>query len=61
MRGYFIVASRSDELLRLACLPFLARATAECARRWTAAGRKVTQLIPRIPGEDFADLVGEPS
>jgi len=23
MRGYFIVASRSDELLRLACLPFL--------------------------------------
>jgi hypothetical protein len=37
------------------------RATAECARRWTAAGREVTQLIPRIPGEDFADLVGEPS
>jgi putative DNA primase/helicase len=37
------------------------RATAECARRWTAAGREVTQLIPRITGEDFADLVGEPS
>jgi len=37
------------------------RATAECARRWTAAGREVTQLIPRIPGEDFADLVGNPS
>jgi putative DNA primase/helicase len=37
------------------------RATAECARRWTAAGREVTQLIPRIPGEDFADVVGEPS
>jgi hypothetical protein len=37
------------------------RATAECARRWTAAGREVTQLIPRIPGRDFADLVGEPS
>jgi putative DNA primase/helicase len=37
------------------------RATAECARRWTAAGRQVTQLIPRIPGEDFADLVGNPS
>jgi len=36
-------------------------ATAECARRWTAAGREVTQLIPRIPGQDFADLVGEPS
>jgi hypothetical protein len=34
------------------------RATADCARRWTAAGRDVTQLIPRIPGEDFADLVG---
>jgi Toprim domain-containing protein len=37
------------------------RATTECARRWTAAGREVTQLIPRIAGEDFADLVGEPS
>ena len=37
------------------------RATAECARRWTAAGREVTQLIPRIPGEDFTDLVREPS
>jgi putative DNA primase/helicase len=37
------------------------RAAAECARRWAAAGREVTQLIPRIPGEDFADLVGEPS
>jgi Toprim domain len=35
------------------------RATAECVRRWAAAGREVTQLIPRIPGEDFADLVGE--
>ena len=34
-------------------------ATAECVRRWTAAGREVIQLIPRIPGEDFADLVGE--
>jgi hypothetical protein len=34
------------------------RATADCARRWTAAGRDVIQLIPRIPGEDFADLVG---
>jgi putative DNA primase/helicase len=37
------------------------RACAECARRWTAAGREVTQLIPRIPGEDFADLVGDAS
>lgn len=37
------------------------RATAECAGRWTAARREVTQLTPRIPGEDFADLVGEPS
>jgi putative DNA primase/helicase len=36
-------------------------ATAECARRWTAAEREVTQLIPRIPGEDFTDLVGESS
>jgi hypothetical protein len=34
------------------------RATAECARRWTAAGREVIQLIPRIPGRDFADMVG---
>jgi hypothetical protein len=33
-------------------------ATAECVRRWTAAGREVIQLIPRIPGDDFADLVG---
>jgi putative DNA primase/helicase len=37
------------------------RAAAECARRWTAAGRELTQLIPRIPGKDFADLVGEVS
>ena len=37
------------------------RATAECARRWTVAGHEVTQLIPRIPGKDFADLVGEAS
>jgi putative DNA primase/helicase len=35
------------------------QATAECAQRWAVAGREVTQLIPRIPGEDFADLVGE--
>jgi putative DNA primase/helicase len=35
-------------------------ATAQCAQRWAAAGREVTQLIPRIPGEDFADLVEEP-
>jgi putative DNA primase/helicase len=33
------------------------RASAECARRWTMAEREVIQLIPRIPGEDFADLV----
>jgi Toprim domain len=31
------------------------RAATDCVRRWTAAGREVTQLIPRIP----ADLVGE--
>jgi putative DNA primase/helicase len=37
------------------------RATAECAQRWAAAGHEVTQLIPRITGKDFADLVGEPS
>jgi hypothetical protein len=37
------------------------RAAAQCAGRWTAAGREVIQLTPRIPGEDFADLVRVPS
>jgi Toprim domain len=29
----------------------------KCAQRWTTAGRDVIRLIPRNPGEDFADLV----
>jgi hypothetical protein len=35
------------------------RAAAVCARRWTTAGREVTRFIPRIRGNDFADLVGD--
>jgi Toprim domain len=31
-------------------------AASECARRWTAAGREVTRLIPRLRERDFADL-----
>jgi phage/plasmid primase-like uncharacterized protein len=30
---------------------------AECARRWTAAGRQVIRLTPRLVGADFNDLV----
>jgi Toprim domain len=30
---------------------------AECARRWTAAGRQVTRLTPRLVGADFNDLI----
>ena len=37
------------------------RAAAECARRWTAAGREVIQLTPRVVGSDFNDLVEVPS
>jgi putative DNA primase/helicase len=36
-------------------------AAAECARRWTAAGREVIQLTPRVVGADFNDLVEVPS
>jgi hypothetical protein len=32
------------------------KAAAECARRWQAAGREITRLTPRIPGQDFADI-----
>jgi Toprim domain len=31
-------------------------AAAECARRWTAAGREVIRLVPRIVGADFNDI-----
>jgi phage/plasmid primase-like uncharacterized protein len=31
---------------------------AECARRWTAAGRQVIRLTPRLAGADFNDLIG---
>jgi putative DNA primase/helicase len=30
---------------------------AECARRWTAAGRQVIRLTPRLVGADFNDLI----
>jgi phage/plasmid primase-like uncharacterized protein len=30
---------------------------AECARRWTAAGRQAIRLTPRLVGADFNDLV----
>jgi phage/plasmid primase-like uncharacterized protein len=30
---------------------------AECARRWTAAGRQVVRLTPRLVGADFNDLI----
>jgi hypothetical protein len=33
------------------------RAAAECARRWTGAGREVTRLTPRSGGSDMADLI----
>jgi len=32
-------------------------AAAECAQRWTAAGREVIRLTPRIVDTDFADIV----
>ena len=32
-------------------------AAEECARRWSAAGRTVTRLIPKKPQTDFNDLV----
>jgi hypothetical protein len=31
-------------------------AASECARRWTAAGREITRLMPRLRESDFADL-----
>jgi len=33
-------------------------AAAECSARWTAAGREVARIIPRVQGRDMADLVG---
>lgn len=30
---------------------------AECARRWTAVGRQVIRLTPRVVGADFNDLI----
>jgi hypothetical protein len=33
------------------------RGTAECARRWTAAGRQVIRLTPHLVGADFNDLI----
>jgi hypothetical protein len=30
---------------------------AECARRWTAEGREVIRLTPRLVGADFNDLI----
>jgi phage/plasmid primase-like uncharacterized protein len=30
---------------------------AQCARRWTAAGRQVTRLTPRLLNTDFNDLI----
>jgi DNA polymerase len=32
-------------------------AAARCAERWTRAGRSVTQLKPKQPGEDFNDII----
>jgi putative DNA primase/helicase len=34
-------------------------AARECAERWTAAGRDVTELIPTIEGEDIADVASQ--
>jgi putative DNA primase/helicase len=31
---------------------------AECTRRWTAAGRQVVRLTPRLVGAGFNDLIG---
>jgi hypothetical protein len=33
------------------------RAAAHCAERWSRAGRLVTQLKPKRPGDDFNDVV----
>jgi phage/plasmid primase-like uncharacterized protein len=33
------------------------RGAAECARRWTAAGRQVIRLTPRLVGADFNDVI----
>ena len=34
-------------------------AAAQCAQRWSRAGRTVAKLIPKRPGSDFNDLVTE--
>jgi phage/plasmid primase-like uncharacterized protein len=33
------------------------KAAAKCAARWSAAGREVTRLTPKVLGEDFNDVV----
>lgn len=35
------------------------RAALELARRWSAAGREVVELLPAEPGADLADIVAE--
>lgn len=35
------------------------RAAQACSARWTAAGREVTRLVPRLAGTDFNDLLEE--
>jgi hypothetical protein len=35
------------------------RAAAQCADRWSRAGRTAVKLIPKRPGFDFNDLVKE--
>jgi hypothetical protein len=34
-------------------------AAAKCTSRWTAAGREVVRLTPKLPGADFANLSGD--
>jgi hypothetical protein len=34
-------------------------AALRCSRRWTAAGREVFRVVPRVAGADMADLVEE--
>ena len=36
-------------------------AAAQCAERWSRAGRSVTRLKPKQPGTDFNDLIREPA
>jgi Toprim domain len=34
-------------------------ASLECARRWLDAGKEVHRLVPKKPGTDFNDCLGE--